>query len=218
MRKLLLIFSLVLFTTLGYSQIFKRVSIDSVVSVSIPPIYTKKDTLGQQTFSAKASYGFIVITLIPNGAHNTPLKKEKDLNKVFKNYVKDVQQVGDGSILDERDTTLGTLKGHLFTLRTEDDNGNIQFRKFLFLYTQDVSYTFQYFYNDAQSEIVSDEVKTFYTSIKLAADLQRNDQYLIPTKPGMPGGLKFLFYGGGSFIIILIIVFTTIRRRKRKEQ
>lgn len=218
MKKTLLIAGLVLYATLGYSQLFKRVKIDSLVSVSLPPIYTKKDTLGQQTYSAKASYGFIVITRIPNGSNNAPLKKEKDLKKVFQTYVKDVEQVGNGSILDERDTTINALKGHLFTLRTEDETGKVEFRKFLFLYTQDVSYTFQYFYADLQSDFIKEEVKTFYSSIKLAPDLQRNDQYLIASKPGMSGSLKILLFGGGGLIIILIIVFAAIRRRKKKEQ
>jgi len=108
MKKSFLIFCLSLLTTLGYSQLFKTVKIDTLISVTLPSVYTKKDTAGQQTFSAKASFGFIVITRIPNAANNAPLKKEKDLNKVFKNYVKDVQQVGNGTILNERNCK-GTL-------------------------------------------------------------------------------------------------------------
>lgn len=217
MKKLILIFSLVLFTTFSYSQLYKTVKIDTLISVSLPSVYNKKDSLGHETFSARANYGFIVITRTPNGANNTPLKKENDLNKVFKNYVKDVMQVGNGTIQNERDTLIGTVKGHLFTLKTEDDNGDIHYRIFLFIYSRDASYTFQYFYNDAQSELIGDEVKAFYSSIKLQPELQRNDQYLIPSKPGMPGGLKALLYGGGGLVVVLIIVFTTIRRKKRKS-
>ena len=216
MKKLFLIFSLIFFTTIGYSQLYKTVKVDTLISVSLPAVYTKKDTAGQQTLSAKASFGFIVVTRIPNAANNAPLKKEKDLNQVFKNYVKDVQQVGNGTILNERDTLISAVKGHLFTLKTQDDNGDVQFRQFLFIYTRDASYTFQYFYNEGQSELVGADTKPFYSSIKLQPDLQRNDQYLVPSKPGMSGGLKALLYGGGGFIIVLIIVFTTIRRRKRK--
>jgi hypothetical protein len=216
MKKILLIFSLIFFTTIGYSQLYKTVKVDTLISVSLPAVYTKKDTAGQLTLSAKASYGFIVVTRIPNAANNAPLKKEKDLNQVFKNYVKDVQQVGNGTILNERDTLISTVKGHLFTLKTQDDNGDIQYRQFLFIYTRDASYTFQYFYNEGQSELVGADTKPFYSSIKLQPDLQRNDQYLVPSKPGMPGSLKALLYGGGGLVIILIIVFTTIRRRKRK--
>jgi hypothetical protein len=216
MKKLLLIFTLIFFTTLGYSQLFKTVKIDTLISVTLPAVYTKKDTAGQLTLSAKASYGFIVVTRIPNAANNAPLKKEKDLNQVFKNYVKDVQQVGNGSILNERDTLISTVKGHLFTLKTQDDDGNVQYRQFLFIYTRDASYTFQYFFNEGQAELIGADTKPFYSSIKLQPDLQRNDQYLVPSKPGMPGSLKALLYGGGGLVIVLIIVFTTIRRRKRK--
>ena len=216
MKKILLIFCLSLLTSFGYSQLYKTVKIDTLISVTLPSVYTKKDTAGQQTFSAKASFGFIVITRIPNAANNAPLKKEKDLNQVFKNYVKDVQQVGNGTILNERDTLIGTVKGHLFTLKTQDDNGDVQFRQFLFIYTRDASYTFQYFYNEGQSELVGQDTKPFYSSIKLQPDLQRNDQYLVPSKPGMSGGIKLIVYGGGGLIVILIIISLVIRRKKRR--
>jgi len=214
MKKLILIFSLIFFTTIGYSQLYKTVKVDTLITVSLPAVYTKKDTAGQLTLSAKASYGFIVVTRIPNAANNAPLKKEKDLNQVFKSYVRDVQQVGNGTILNERDTLMGSVKGHLFTLKTQDDDGNVQYRQFLFIYSRDASYTFQYFYNEGQSELAAMDTKPFYSSIKLQPDLQRNDQYLIATKPGMPASIKALLFGGGGLVVILIIVFTTIRRKR----
>lgn len=216
MKKSFLIFCLSFLTSFGYSQLYKTVKIDTLISVTLPSVYTKKDTAGQQTFSAKASYGFIVVTRIPNGAGNAPLKKEKDLNKVFKNYVKDVQQVGNGTILNERDTLISTVKGHLFTLKTQDDDGNVQYRQFLFIYTRDASYTFQYFYNEGQSELIDADTKPFYSSIKLQPDLQRNDQYLVPSKPGMSGGVKLIVYGGSGAIVILLIISVLIRRKKRR--
>jgi hypothetical protein len=216
MKKLILIFSLILLTTFSYSQLYKTVKIDTLITVSLPAVYTKKDSSGQQTFTARANYGFIVVTRIANAANNAPLKKESDLNKVFKNYVKDVQQVGNGTIENERDTLIGTVKGHLFTLKTEDDNGDVQYRNFLFIYSRDASYTFQYFYKEAQLDLASADTKPFYSSIKFNPELQRNDQYLVATTPGMPAGLKTLLYGGGGLVVVLVIVFTTIRRRKRK--
>ena len=216
MKKILLIICLSLLTSFGYSQLYKTVKVDSLITVTLPSVYTKKDTAGQQTFSAKASYGFIVVTRIPNAANNAPLKKEKDLNQVFKNYVKDVQQVGNGTILNERDTLLGTVKGHLFTLKTQDDNGDVQYRQFLFIYTRDASYTFQYFYNEGQSELAGQDTKPFYSSIKLKPDLQRSDQYLVPSNPGMSGGVKLIVFGGSGVIVILIIISLLIRRKKRR--
>ena len=213
MKKIFLIFSLILFTTLSYSQNFKTVKIDSLVSVSLPPIYTEKDTLGQQTFSARSSYGFIVVTRIPNSKTNAPLKKEKDLKKVFKNYAKDVMQVGNGTILNERDTTVGKLKGHLFALRTEDQTGAVQFRNFLFLYTQNVSYTFQYYYDDLRADFIKDEVKIFYSSIKISPELQRNDQYLAIGGSSGFSISQIAIYGGG-LLVILIVVFMVVRRKK----
>jgi len=213
MNKTLLIFSLILFTTFSYSQSTKTVKIDSLVSVTLPAVYTVKDTLGQQTFSAKSSYGFIVVTRIPNASSNAPLKKEKDLKKIFKDYVKDVQQVGSGSIENERDTTVGKLKGHLFTLQTQSENGTVQFRKFLLLYTQDVTYTFQYFYDDFRSDFIKPEVKAYFGSIKLSPELQRNDQYLsTDNSSGLFGASKIAIYGGG--VIVILIIFFAIRKKR----
>jgi len=216
MKKSLLVFSLFLITHYSFSQVIKTVKIDSLITVTLPAEYFEKDTLGQQTFTAKSTYGFMVVERIPNGQNSAPLKKEKDLKKAFKDYVKEVMQVSSGNVLNERDTTLGTLKAHLFTIKTEDDNGDIQFREFLFLYTRYASYSFQYFYKDAQSGLIGDEVKSFYSSIKLNPDLQSDDQYLPPTGKGITGGLKAWLYGGG-FIVVLIIVFAIINRRKRKK-
>jgi hypothetical protein len=216
MKKLILMLSLVFPAAFGYAQAYKTVKIDSLVSISLPAVYTEKDTLGQQTFTARASYGFIVVTRIPNATNNTPLKKEKDLKKVFKSYVKDVAQVGNGSIQNERDTTVGKLKGHLFSLRTDDGSGgNVQVRKFLFLYTQDVSYTFQYLYDDIRSDLIKGDVKNYYGSIKLSPELQRNDQYLIASggKTGLFGISPIVLYGGG-ITIILIAIFVVMKRKR----
>jgi hypothetical protein len=65
--------------------------------------------------------------------------------------------------------------------------------------------------------MISDEVKSYFNSIKLAPGLQRDDQYLTSNGKGLPGGLKALLFGGGGFIVVLIIIFATIRRRKRKK-
>jgi len=81
-------FGLVLSAAFGYAQAYKTVKIDSLVSVSLPAVYTEKDTLGQQTFSAPASFGFIVVTRIPNATNNTPLKRKKTLKMYLKTMLK----------------------------------------------------------------------------------------------------------------------------------
>src|SRR5258708_20808379 len=114
----------------------------------------------------------------PNAKGNQPLKKANDLNAVFNNYINGIQQQsGNGSAQNVRDTTVGTLKAKAFTLITDDGNGNILNRRFLLIYTKDATYTFQYGYSDIRKDLVKDESKAFFSSIKLSPELQRNDQY-----------------------------------------
>jgi hypothetical protein len=56
MKKILVIFSLVLFATAGFAQIpLKPVKIDSLVTISLPEKFTKKDTLGQSIYSGNGA-------------------------------------------------------------------------------------------------------------------------------------------------------------------
>lgn len=216
MKKILLSLTIALLLAVpGFSQLLKPVKIDSLVTVSLPAAFQKKDTLGQQIFSGNSMYGYIVVIRAPNPPNNTPLKKETDLNKVLKDYVKGIQgQSGDGSALNVRDTTIGTLKAKTFTLKTDNNGaGDIQLRNFLLLYTQEATYTFEYAYPDNRKDLVKEEFKEYSSSIRLSPQLQRNDQYLSNAK-GMSTGVKIAIYGGGGLLIILIIIILV---RKKKE-
>jgi len=216
MKKTILSLSLILFATLGFSQILKPVKIDSLVTVSLPANFTKKDTLGQQIYQGIASMGFITVLRAQNAANNKPLNKEKDLKKVFNTFADGIQkQSRNGSIMNPRDTTIGNLEARIFTLRV-DNSGSTgeapQLRKFILLYTQDVTYTFEYYYPEARAELAKAELNQFSSSIKLAPDLKRNDQYISNAK-GLSTPVKVGLYGGLPLIIIIVLV--TIRRKKR---
>jgi hypothetical protein len=58
MKKIFLCSSLLLFAVSGFCQLVKPVKIDSLVTVSLPPGYQKKDTLGEQIFSANSMFGY----------------------------------------------------------------------------------------------------------------------------------------------------------------
>jgi len=216
MKKILLSFALVLYVITAFSQTkIKPVQIDSLVTVSLPTGYQTKDTLGQHIYSANASYGFVTVIVAPNEKNNTPLKKETDLNAVLKKYIVSIQgQSGAySSAIRQRDTTIGTLKAKLFTLKNDDGTGNVQFVNFTLLYTQDVTYTFEYVYPELRKDLVKDEYKAFASSIKLSPQLQRNDQYL-SNATGFSSTVKVAIFGGGAIVLILVIV--TIVRRKKK--
>ena len=215
MRKIFLSFTLMLFAIPGFSQLLKPVKIDSLVTISLPEGYQKRDTIGQQVFTANGQYGFMIVIRAPSPPNNAPLKKERDLNKVLKDYVKGIQGASSGASAENvRDTIIGTLKAKTFTLRTDaNGNGDIQFRNFILLYTQDATYTFEYQYPDDRKDLIKAELKSYTSSIKLSAELKRNDQYLSNAK-GMPATTIAAIAGGGVLVIVIIIIL--IVRRKRR--
>jgi hypothetical protein len=222
MKKIFLSFTLLLFTIAGFSQQkqkavveqTKPVQIDSLVTVSLPSAFQKKDTLTQQIYSANSLYGFITVIRTANEKNNTPLKKENDLNKVLNDYIKKIQsQATDGRALRVRDTTIGTLKAKNFTLKSDDGAGNMQIINFTLIYTRDATYTLEYVYPEIRSDLVKGEYKAFISSIKLSHELQRDDQYLLKDN-GMSSTTKIGIFGGGALVVILIIVLIVRRRKK----
>jgi len=220
MKKLFLSLSLLFFAVQGFSQLFKTVKIDTLVSVSLPATYQEKDTLNRKVFSGKGAFGYMMVIRIANAGNNAALKKEKDLKKVFQDYMNDVQQQSgaSGQIINMGDTTVGTLKAKVFTLQTNDDqSSNLQLIKFIYIYTRDATYSFEYFYKDATAFLIKDELKTFTSSIKLSPDLQRDDQYTFMGKSGMSPILLYSLIGGGVVLVIIIIV-VIVRSRKRRNR
>ena len=215
MKKILVLFSLVLFVTAGFAQSpLKPVKIDSLVTVSLPKKFTKKDTLGQSIYSGNAQYGYMVVIRAPNANNNQPLSKERDLNKVLQDYITGIKGQSEGSTQNVRDTTIGHLKAKTFTLETDEGAGK-QLRNFIIIYTQDVTYTFEYYYEELRKDVVKDEYKAFSSSIKLSQELKRTDQYL-SNKKGLSPILKLALYGGIPVIILIILLI--LRKKKKKEQ
>nr|WP_294941572.1 hypothetical protein [uncultured Mucilaginibacter sp.] len=217
MKKILISFSvLLLLSAAGFAQALKPVKIDSLVTISLPEKYTRKDTLGQQVFSGNTPLGYMVVIRQPNAENNTPLKKERDLNKVLKDYIKGIKGQAEGSdALNVRDTTIGHLKAKTFTLST-DQGAGVQLRNFIVIYTQDVTYTFEYYYQQNRADLIKDEYKAFSSSIKVSPELERTDQYLSNAKGISPGLIS------GAVIVVvfigLIIFYITRRNKKLREQ
>lgn len=214
MKKILLSFSLVLFCLAGFAQTLKPVVVDSLVTVSLPEKYVKKDTLGQQIYSGNAALGYMVVIRAPNAKDNAPLKKERDLNKVLKDYIAGIKGQAAGNTMNVRDTTIGHLKAKTFTLST-DQGAGVNLRNFIIIYTQDVTYTFEYYYEEQRAELVKNEYKEFSSSIKVSPELKRTDQYLSNAK-GLSTIAKVGIFGGGALIIILIVVM--VMKRKKEIQ
>lgn len=211
MKKIVIfIFSIIALNISAYSQQLKPVKIDSLVTVNMPTGYQVKDTLGQKIFSSNGALGYMVVIRAANTNNSKPLKKEKDLNKVFKEYITKVQGQSSGSVLNQRDTTIGNLKAKVFGLETNDENG-VQERDFAVIYTQDATYTFEYLYPESRKDLVKDEHKAFFGSISTSPALQRTDQYVNTASQGTPVG-KIAIWGGAAIVLIMIGYF--IYRKK----
>jgi len=216
MKKILISFSLLLLSVAGFSQALVPVKVDSLVTVSLPEKFTKKDTLGQQIYSGNTPLGYMVVIRQPNAENNTPLKKERDLNKVLKDYIKGIKGQAEGSdALNVRDTTIGHLKAKTFTLST-DQGAGVQLRNFIVIYTQDVTYTFEYYYQQNRAELVKDDYKAFSSSIKVSPELKRTDQYLSNAKGISPRLITGVVIG--VLFIGIIIFYVTRRNKKLREQ
>ncbi|MET3978894.1 hypothetical protein ABIB62_001463 [Mucilaginibacter sp. UYP25] len=216
MKKILVIFSLILTATAAFAQIpLKPVKIDSLVTISLPEKYTKKDTLGQSIYTGNGSFGYMVVIRAPNADNNKPLKKERDLNKVLQDYIKGIKGQADGSTQNVRDTLIGHLKAKTFTLET-DLGAGLQERNFIVIYTQDVTYTFEYYYEELRKDVVKEEYKAYSGSIKVSPELKRTDQYLSMAK-GLSPAVKYALYGGIPLIIIIVVILMRRKKKQREE-
>lgn len=215
MKKILISAGLVLFALAGWAQRLKTVKLDSLVSVSLPADFRKTDTLGQQTYTANAQYGYIIIGRSPNPPGNKTLKKEKDLDKVFEEYIRKVQgSLPNGNVTRDHDTIINNLEVRDFTLRTDTGSG-VQIRKFRILYTKPVTYTFQYLYDEIRKEVAKTEKDAFFKSITIAPGLNGTDQYTLYGKPTKINTLAIVCIAAGVIIIVLIVLL--IRKRRRKD-
>ncbi|WDF56817.1 hypothetical protein [Mucilaginibacter sp. KACC 22063] len=215
MKKTLIGFIITIATAFtAQAQDLKPVKIDSLVTVGLPQEFQKKDTLGQSIYTGNGSFGYMIVIKAPNPVNQT-LKKEKDLNKVFKEYINKVQaDAGYGStILNSKDTIVNNIEVRDFTLRTDNDQG-IQLRKFRILYTKPATYTFQVTYPEQRQELAAKEVKQYFDSIKLAPGFDGTDQYTMYGKfTGMHKALKMAI--GAGILVVIIIVIIVIRKRRK---
>ncbi|PAW95254.1 hypothetical protein CKK33_17805 [Mucilaginibacter sp. MD40] len=213
MKKLIAFVSLVLFAAKSFAQgqvPLKPVKIDSLITISLPEKYTKKDTLGQTIYNANGAYGYMTVIRAPN-QDKKPLQKEKDLNKVLQDYVKGIKGQSNGDVMNLRDTTVGHLKAKTFTLEV-DEGAGIQSRNFIIVYTQDITYTIEYYYEALRKDLAKGEYKLYSASLKISPELQRNDQYLSNAK-GMSTAAKVGIFGGAAMLIIVIVVLVTRRKK-----
>jgi len=218
MKKLILLFGILFSVKTVFGQGYKPVKIDNSVTISMPTGYTQKDTLGQHLYNATTNFGYMMAMAEPNAKNNKPLKKAKDLDNVFKDYVKGIQgQTPYSSAQNVRDTTVGTLKAKAFTLLIDDHSGSIQYKDFLLIYTTEATYTFVYGFPDIRKDMIKDEAKTYFGSIKLSSDLQRNDQYTDLHSSSSGLSTNNIIEISGGVLIVFIVIWVIFFRSRRNE-
>jgi hypothetical protein len=219
MKKLILLFGILFSVNSVFSQGYKPVKIDNLVTISMPAGYSEKDTLGQHIYTANTNFGYMMAIAEPNAKNNKPLKKENELNDVLKNYVTGIQsQSPNSSAQNVRDTTVGTLKGKAFTLVTDDGTGNVQNKNFLLIYTTEATYTFEYGYPDMRKDMIKGEAKAYFGSIKLSPDLQRNDQYTDTRSSSSGLGTNSIIEIVGGILVVFVIVWLIFFRNRSSNE
>jgi hypothetical protein len=213
MKKLLVLFGILLLVRQADAQTkyyLSPVKIDQMVSVSLPKGAVKLDTLGQQTISAKGTYGAMLVTRAANTTGES-VKNESGLDEVFKAYIKTLQKsLPDGEVVNAHDTVINKLKAYDFTLQVDSGSG-IQSRHFVLLYTKNVSYTFEYLYDDYRKDLAAGEDKAFFNSIRISENLTTASQY-ITVSPSMFTPLIEMIMG--AILLAIIIGVIVIIRRK----
>ncbi|RKR82335.1 hypothetical protein BDD43_2511 [Mucilaginibacter gracilis] len=215
MKKLMIFLSVLLLINRTYAQkqyYLTPVKLDSSVAVSLPKEFSKNAATGQQSFVANGVYGSFLVIRSVNPPGGKTVKNTNGLDNVFQEYIKKVQtSSGNGTVVNVRDTTMGKLAVCDFILQTDTGSG-VQLRHFKLLYTKNTTYTFEYLYDDFRKDEADGEMKAFFSSIKTAPDLDRDDQYIVTAQSSQPIIVKIILFGLIPLaIIIAVIVF--LRRR-----
>ncbi|MGV8879733.1 MAG: hypothetical protein ACOH2A_11955 [Sphingobacteriaceae bacterium] len=221
MKKLLIILILSAGSIPAFAQQWKKVEIDTLVSVLLPDKFQKKDTLNQQLFSTNGSYGAMIVIRSENSQdEKVDVKRLKDLNKLYDNYIKKVQGSAQGTIESKKDTLIEGLNAKDFVLKTDTGSG-VELRYFRVLFTQDATYTFEYLVKEIRTEFAQPEYEKFFNSIKIGPEVTVKADQLAEkgaTSPLSERKKSFnntLIYGGVGFIVLIIILVVLIRRKKR---
>jgi hypothetical protein len=215
MKKLMIFLSIIMLVDRTYAQknyYLSPVIIDNEVTVSLPKEITKSKANGSESVVANGEYGTMFVIRTPNPANAKVVKNTNGLDNVFQEYIKKIQSsVSKGTIINDKDITMGKLAARDFILQVDTGSG-LQSRHFRLIYTKYTTYTFEYMYDDFRKDEAEGEVKAFFSSIKTAADLDRDDQYVVTEQNSSPVMVKILLFGLLPLAIIIGIIIFFKRR------
>lgn len=216
MKKLLII-PLILFTLSSYAQKWKPATLDSLVSVSMPAGFTKKDTLNQTSFSGKTDYGFIIVNKTPDAIkEGTKIRSDKDLESIYTGYINGIAQSAKAQPTHLRDTTIGTVKAKNFTFTVEGEEGP-EVREFTVLLIGTDMYSFEFMQKQMHVTQAKETRDAFFGSVKLANVNKENQLTHAGEKlSSTEKSAEWKRYGtlAGIALVIIAVIFLVIRMRK----
>lgn len=199
MKKLMIFLSIIMLVDRTYAQTpnyyLSPVKIDNEVTVSLPKEFSKNVKSGEQSFAANGKYGTFFVISSQNPVNAKTVKNTNGLDDVFKEYIKKVQTSSThGTVINDHDVSMGKLQARDFILQTDTGSG-VQARHFRLLYTKNTTYTFEYMYDDFRKDEARGEMNAFFGSVKTAADLDRDDQYVITSQNDSSVFVKIILFG-----------------------
>ncbi|WP_207422427.1 hypothetical protein [Desertivirga brevis] len=216
MKRIQLILIILFLTATGYAQNWKPYKIDDSVQVSLPEGFTRKEAEGQVLINAQGSFGNILVTKLSDNPKSTPdIEKEKHLQKYYDDFVKKIRSSAkEGTISEERDTTLGNLMVKDLTLAVDSGSGK-QFRNIRVMHVNSATYTFQFLYRDIHRVYAAPELTTFFNSIKITPQADLASQFTNPenTTGRTPGSIKYLPLWIILGVLVLLAPYFILRRR-----
>ncbi|MBE7175980.1 MAG: hypothetical protein INR69_06230 [Mucilaginibacter polytrichastri] len=215
--KKLLILPLLLITISAFAQNWKPAKLDSLVSVSMPADYKKKDTLNQTSFSGKTDFGFIIVNKSPEAIKaGTKIRNDKDLQAIYNSYITGIAQNAKSQPAKLRDTTIGSIKGKNFVFTVEGEEGP-EVREFTVLLIGTDMYSFEFLQKQMHVTQAKETREAFFGSIKLA-DVKKQDQLTnagekLSAEEKSSEWKRYAMLGGIAGVIVVVIALI-IRMRK----
>lgn len=198
----------------AFSQEWKTVVIDSVVSVKVPYL---KAVQKDKTYDLATETGFgkVFVFKTADDAKITPdIERDKHLMKYYKQYIGIISKSSKGKILDVKDGLIGQLKIKDFTLETDTGTG-VLYRSFRILHANNYTYTFEFLYEGVQKEYALPERDQFFKSISVNEALEKKDQYTSEALNTANGnGNNKIWMIAGGVVLLLLVLYFIFRSRK----
>lgn len=190
---------------------WKIVNIDFLFSLELPEGFSEKGESFEKEYEAKGEYGrFTVIKARHADAQTTTTK---DLHDFYRNFRLSYIPSADDLLYEDYDVKINGLDGYRFVYKTASDETPIG--DMIVVLIKDICYSFEYVYNDTDTEAANQEIEHFYKSIYLKA-VNSSEQFTEVQTGKEIVGEKIGYALRYLVIVMLVIVFILIVFRNLK--